>query len=288
MIPKSGYRFSEKDHAPTTRLGDVLISRARNCYGSPMSGFSADSPLVDRVVPSPNHGERVGHGRPDMIVLHYTGMPTAEGALERLRSLEAPRVSSHYLVFEDGRILQLVPEARRAQHAGISSWEGETDINSRSVGIEIVNPGHDGGYPDFPDRQIAAVIALCRDILARRPMRADRVVAHSDVAPSRKQDPGEKFPWARLHEAGVGHWVAPAPLGEPRGLALGDSGAAVSDLQGLLAKYGYGVPSVGEFDQAMHDVVVAFQRHFRPVRVDGIAEHSTLDTLRRLLAARPC
>ena len=253
-----------------------------------MTGFPPDSSLVDRVVPSPNHKERVGQGRPDMIVLHYTGMPTAEGALERLCSLEAPRVSSHYLVYEDGRIFQLVPEARRAQHAGISSWEGETDINSRSVGIEIVNPGHDGGYPDFPDRQIAAVIALCRDILARRPMRADRVVAHSDVAPSRKQDPGEKFPWRQLHEAGVGHWVEPAPPGETRGLSLGDGGAAVAGLQGLLAQYGYGIPSPGQFDQPMHDVLAAFQRHFRPARVDGIADASTLDTLRRLLAARPC
>jgi N-acetylmuramoyl-L-alanine amidase len=251
-----------------------------------MSGFPADSPLVAKVVPSPNHGERIGLGRPDMIVLHYTGMPTAEGALERLCSLETPRVSSHYLVYEDGRILQLVPETRRAQHAGISSWEGETDINSRSVGIEIVNPGHDGGYPDFPDRQIAAVIALCRDILARRPMRADRVVAHSDVAPSRKQDPGEKFPWQRLHAAGVGHWVAPAPLSESRGLSLGDSGAAVADLQALLAKYGYGIPAVSQFDQPMHDVVVAFQRHFRPARFDGVVDGSTLDTLRRLLATQ--
>jgi N-acetylmuramoyl-L-alanine amidase len=252
-----------------------------------MSDFPADSPLVAEVIPSPNHGERVGHGRPDMIVLHYTGMPTAEGALERLRSLEAPRVSSHYLVYEDGRIFQLVPETRRAQHAGISSWEGETDINSRSVGIEIVNPGHDGGYPDFPDGQIAAVIALCRDILARKPMRADRVVGHSDVAPSRKQDPGEKFPWRRLHDAGVGHWVEPAPPGDACGLSLGDSDAAVAELQALLAKYGYGIPSPGQFDRAMHDVVVAFQRHFRPARVDGIADTSTIDTLRRLLAARP-
>ena len=252
-----------------------------------MSGFPPDSSLVDRVVPSPNHGERIGHGRPDTIVLHYTGMATAEGALERLCSLETPRVSSHYLVYEDGRVFQLVPESRRAQHAGISSWEGETDINSRSVGIEIVNPGHDGGYPDFPAQQIAAVIALCRDILTRRPMRADRVVAHSDVAPSRKQDPGEKFPWQRLHEAGVGFWVAPSPLSEPRGLSLGDSGSAVAGLQGLLAKYGYGIPSVGQFDKTMHDVVVAFQRHFRPARVDGVADASTVDTLRRLLAARP-
>ena len=253
-----------------------------------MSDFPADSPLVAEVIASPNHGERVGHGRPDMIVLHYTGMATAEDALERLRSLEAPRVSSHYLVYEDGRIFQLVPETRRAQHAGISSWEGETDINSRSVGIEIVNPGHDGGYPDFPDRQIGAVIALCRDILKRRPMRADRVVAHSDVAPSRKQDPGEKFPWRQLHEAGIGHWVEPAPLMEARGLSVGDSGAAVAELQGLLARYGYGIPSPGPFDRPMHDVVVAFQRHFRPARVDGIADASTVDTLRRLLAARPC
>jgi N-acetylmuramoyl-L-alanine amidase len=249
--------------------------------------FSPDSPLVNRVVPSPNYQDRVGHGRPDMIVLHYTGMPTAEGALERLCSLDAPRVSSHYLIYEDGSILQLVPEARRAQHAGVSSWEGETDINSRSIGIEIVNPGHDGGYPDFPNRQIAAVIALCRDILQRRPMRADRVVAHSDVAPSRKQDPGERFPWQQLHAAGVGHWIAPAPLSEPRGLTSGDGGAAVADLQASLAQYGYRIPSVGQFDQGMHDVVAAFQRHFRPARVDGIADASTVDTLRRLLAARP-
>ena len=252
-----------------------------------MSDFPADSPLVADVVPSPNHKERVGEGRPDMIVLHYTGMATAADALERLCSLDAPQVSSHYLVYEDGRILQLVPEARRAQHAGISSWEGETDINSRSVGIEIVNPGHDLGYPDFPDRQIAAVIALCRDILRRRPMRADRVVAHSDVAPSRKQDPGERFPWARLHAAGVGHWVEPAPLGEARGPSLGSRGAAVAELQALLAKYGYGIPSPGRFDKPMHDVVVAFQRHFRPARVDGVADDSTVETLRRLLATRP-
>jgi N-acetylmuramoyl-L-alanine amidase len=249
--------------------------------------FPPDSPLVAQVVPSPNHKERVGHGRPDMIVLHYTGMATAADALERLCSLDAPQVSSHYLVYEDGRILQLVPEARRAQHAGVSSWEGETDINSRSVGIEIVNPGHELGYPDFPDRQIAAVIALCRDILTRRPMRPDRVVAHSDVAPSRKQDPGEKFPWARLHAAGIGHLVEPAPLGEPHGLSLRDGGPTVAELQGLFAKYGYGIPSTGRFDQPTHDVVVAFQRHFRPARVDGIADHSTVDALRRLLATRP-
>jgi N-acetylmuramoyl-L-alanine amidase len=251
-----------------------------------MPGFPADSRLVAKVVSSPNHGDRVGPGRPDMIVLHYTGMTRADDALERLCSPIA-KVSSHYLVFEDARIFQLVPEARRAQHAGISSWEGESDINSRSIGIEIVNPGHDGGYPDFPERQIAAVIALCRDILARRPMRADRVVAHSDVAPSRKQDPGEKFPWARLHAAGVGHWVEPAPLSGNGGLSTGDRGPPVAELQSSLAAYGYGIAASGRFDQAMHDVVAAFQRHFRPARVDGIADVSTTETLRRLLATRP-
>jgi N-acetylmuramoyl-L-alanine amidase len=250
-----------------------------------MSGFPADSPLVADVVPSPNQTDRVGPGRPDMIVLHYTGMTSADDALERLCSREA-QVSSHYLVFEDGRIVQMVPEGRRASHAGVSSWEGETDNNSRSIGIEIANPGHDYGYPDFPDAQIAAVIALCRDILARRPMRPDRVVAHSDVAPSRKNDPGEKFPWRELHAAGVGHWVEPASLGDDRGLAEGDHGPAVAELQSSLTEYGYGVGTSGHFDKAMRDVVVAFQRHFRPARVDGIADRSTTETLRRLLAAR--
>jgi N-acetylmuramoyl-L-alanine amidase len=250
-----------------------------------MSGFPADSPLVADVVPSPNQTDRVGPGRPDMIVMHYTGMTSADDALERLCSREA-QVSSHYLVFEDGRIVQMVPEERRASHAGVSSWEGETDNNSRSIGIEIANPGHDYGYPDFPDTQIAAVIALCRDILARRPMRPDRVVGHSDVAPSRKQDPGEKFPWARLHAAGIGHWVEPAPLGGDRGLGPGDEGPTVAALQSALAAYGYGVAASGRFDKTTSDVVIAFQRHFRPARVDGIADRSTIETLRRLLADR--
>ncbi|HXW25887.1 MAG TPA: N-acetylmuramoyl-L-alanine amidase [Xanthobacteraceae bacterium] len=250
-----------------------------------MTGFPPDSPLIAKVVPSPNQTDRAGRGRPDMIVLHYTGMTSADDALARLCSREA-KVSSHYLVFEDGGIVQMVPEARRASHAGVSSWEGETDINSRSIGIEIANPGHDYGYPDFPDAQIEAVIALCRDVLARRPMRPDRVVAHSDVAPSRKQDPGEKFPWTRLHAAGIGHWVEPSPLGDDRGLARGDRGLAVAGLQSALAAYGYGIAASGAFDQTTSDVVVAFQRHFRPARVDGIADRSATETLRRLLAAR--
>jgi N-acetylmuramoyl-L-alanine amidase len=248
--------------------------------------FRPDSALVAEVSASPNQGERVGVAAPDMIVLHYTGMETAEGALARLVD-PASEVSTHYFVHEDGRIIQLVPEARRAWHAGESFWQGETDINSRSIGIEIVNAGHDFGYPDFPDRQIKAVVALCRDIAARKKIRADRVLAHSDVAPMRKQDPGEKFPWPRLHRAGVGHWVKPTAIRKGPVLAHGDRGEAVAALQTMLARYGYGVAVTGEFDETTAAAVGAFQRHFRPARVDRIADRSTLTTLTDLLAARP-
>lgn len=240
--------------------------------------------MVDVVAASPNFDARQG-GAPDMILLHYTGMRTAEEALARL--CNSAKVSAHYFVYEDGRVLQLVPEASRAWHAGEALWQGESDINSRSIGIEIVNPGHDFGYPDFPHVQIEAVIALCRGIIKRNDIRADRVLAHSDVAPLRKQDPGEKFPWDLLHRKGVGHLVAPAPLTEGPVLKPGDRGEAVTMLQTMLARYGYGLPVTGEFDATTGAVVVAFQRHFRPARTDGIADVSTVATLRDLLAARP-
>ena len=161
-------------------------------YMPAMSIFQPDSSLVAEVVPSPNHDERKDGRAPDIILLHYTGMQNAQEALNRLCSPES-KVSSHYFVFEDGRIVQSVQESRRAWHAGDSQWAGETDINSSSIGIEIANPGHDFGYPDFPTRQIAAVIALCRGIIARRGIKPERVLAHSDVAPSRKRDPGRKI-----------------------------------------------------------------------------------------------
>ena len=249
-----------------------------------VSLFLPDSSMVAEVLPSPNHDERVG-GPPDIILLHYTGMPTAEGALDRLRDTEA-RVSSHYFVHEDGRVVQMVPEARRAWHAGVSSWDGQTDINSRSIGIEIVNPGHDGDYPEFPMRQIAAVIALCRGIVARRPIPRERVLAHSDVAPSRKRDPGEKFPWRLLAESGIGLWVEPATIADWLSLVPGDHGENVREVQKSLAAYGYGIPVTGEFDTVTKDVVAAFQRHFRPAQVDGLADTSTRETLRRLIEAR--
>ncbi len=249
--------------------------------------FRPDSRLVSDVAPSPNHDERAGGRAPDMLLLHYTGMQSTLAAIARLRDENAPRVSSHYLIDEEGTVLQLVPEARRAWHAGASHWAGESDINSCSIGIEIANPGHDFGYADFPPHQIATVIALCKDILARHKIPAARVLAHSDVAPGRKQDPGEKFPWQELHRAGIGHWVTPAPVEDGASLKEGDSGNDVRELQSQLAAFGYGVASNGEYDTATRNVVEAFQRHFRPARVDGIADASTRKTLAALIAASP-
>ncbi len=253
-----------------------------------MSVFLPDSFIVADVVPSPNVDERANGRSPDMILLHYTGMKTGEAALERLCTREA-KVSAHYVVFESGRIVQCVPETVRAWHAGVSSWAGETDINSCSIGIEIVNPGHEFGYRDFPLRQIAAVISLCKSIVTRRgPISAERVLAHSDVAPSRKQDPGEKFPWELLNESGIGHWVRAAPLDlDGATVSPGDQGEAVMRLQRTFAHYGYGIAETGIYDDTTRDVVAAFQRHFRPARVDGIADPSTLLTLRALIETRP-
>jgi N-acetylmuramoyl-L-alanine amidase len=248
--------------------------------------FAPDSCVVAEVMPSPNHGERRDGRRPDMIVLHYTGMADAEAALELLKA-RGSEVSAHYFVFEDARIIQMVQESRRAWHAGKSLWAGETDINSCSIGIEIANPGHDHGYPDFPKRQIAAVTALCRSIQTRNTIPPGRVLAHSDVAPGRKQDPGEKFPWRTLYDSGVGHWVKPAAIMNfGQSLSAGDRGDAVAALQKSLAEYGYGVDVNGEYDAMTQEVVTAFQRHFRPERIDGVADPSTRSTLQELLANR--
>ena len=237
-------------------------------------------------MPSPNHNERADGRAPDMILLHYTGMPTADGALSWLCRPES-QVSSHYFVHEDGRILQLVPERQRAWHAGKSFWAGETDINSQSVGIEIANAGHPGGLPEFTDAQIAAVIELCLDCGKRWSVAPERVLAHSDVAPIRKVDPGEKFPWGKLHAAGVGHWVEPAPIGSGRFFQRGDRGQPIEALQSMLSLYGYDTEVSGEFCAKTEGDVAAFQRHFRPELVDGIADSSTIETLHRLLQALP-
>ncbi len=247
-----------------------------------MSALTPDTCCPAKVHPSPNHGDRKDGKTATALVLHYTGMKDAAGALHQLCN-PAAQVSSHYLVFEDGRILQLVPEARRAWHAGAGSWQGESDMNSASIGIEIVNPGHEYGYRPFPDVQVDAVTALCSDIVSRWRIPADRVIAHSDMAPARKQDPGELFPWDRLAAAGVGLHVPAHPIASGRFFQRGEEGQPVEALQAMLALYGYPIRVTGVFDEQTEQVVTAFQRHFRQERVDGVADRSTIETLRALL-----
>ncbi|MCJ2080421.1 N-acetylmuramoyl-L-alanine amidase [Methylobacterium sp. J-090] len=244
-----------------------------------------ESPLATSVHPSPNHGERRS-GPVDLLILHYTGMESAAAALQRLANPVA-EVSAHYVVLEDGRVVQMVPEGRRAWHAGRGSWAGITDINSRSLGIEIVNGGHAGGLPAYPEAQIASVIALCGDLTGRWSIPAHRVLAHSDIAPERKEDPGEHFSWDALARAGIGHWVVPTPIRDGRFFSQGDSGQPIEALQAMFALYGYDLPVTGAFDPRTKAVVTAFQRHFRPARVDGVADASTITTLRDLIAALP-
>ncbi len=247
---------------------------------------SPDSSYAAEAHPSPNHGERRDGKRPNYLILHYTGMASGEAALARLCDPRA-EVSSHYLVWEDGRISQLVPEARRAWHAGRSAWDGERDMNSCSIGIEIVNAGHDGGSPPFPKAQIEAIGALGRDIVTRHGIAPRRVLAHSDIAPGRKLDPGERFSWARLHRLGVGAWPGSLRLGGEDTLRAGDGGPRVEALRHDLASYGYDLPPNGDFDVRLRVVVEAFQRHFRPARVDGHADAETLAILRALLQLPP-
>jgi N-acetylmuramoyl-L-alanine amidase len=238
--------------------------------------------LPHSILPSPNINERSGNKPVSILILHYTGMETAEKACDWL-CREESQVSCHYLVDEKGRIIQMVDETMRAWHAGVSSWHGEEDINSFSIGIEIQNPGHGLGYLEFPAVQMDAVAALAKDIVSRHAIAPRNVLAHSDVAPGRKIDPGEKFDWRFLHTKGIGHFVDPEPLGGGSFLQEGDSGDPVFALQAMLKLYGYGLEASGTFDKRTKLVVEAFQRHFRQERVDGIADASTVGTLHKLL-----
>jgi N-acetylmuramoyl-L-alanine amidase len=229
--------------------------------------------------PSPNFDSRTAP--PSNLLLHYTGMPTGEGALARLRD-PAAKVSAHYVVEEDGRVFSLVAEERRAWHAGVSFWKGERDINSASIGIEIVNPGHEFGYRPFPDAQIEAVVALISGIRSRWQIEDGRILGHSDVAPARKEDPGELFPWKRLAAEGHGLWVEPAAApGAP--LSVGDEGTGVFALQAGLTRLGYDSAPSGKYDEDTAIIVRAFQRHWRPERVDGVADGETRARLVHLL-----
>ncbi len=244
-----------------------------------------DSLLTAAIHPSPCCEPRRGVTRPDILLLHYTGMYSCERAIDWLSRPEA-KVSCHYVIDVDGTITQMVAEDQRAWHAGVSAWGGETDINSRSVGFEIHNPGHDQGYPDFPEAQMAAVVALASDVVRRWSIPPERVLAHSDVAPARKIDPGEKFDWRRLARAGIGLWIPPEPV-DPAdaGFEPGARDDTIAKAQDLLRRYGYAVETTGELDVSTALVLAAFQRHFRPARVDGRLDASTLATIERLVAA---
>jgi N-acetylmuramoyl-L-alanine amidase len=237
--------------------------------------------LAVRDRPSPNHdsrGEAPNIARIDTLVLHYTGMQSAPAALNRLCDPEA-RVSSHYVVEEDGTVWCLVEESRRAFHAGISSWEGGQNLNLGSIGVEIVNPGHEWGYRPFPEPQMAAVEALCREILSRHPIPPHRVVGHSDIAPDRKSDPGELFDWPRLARAGIGLWPEPAPELERRrwrGVGVLERSRALADL----GQIGYCVT-----EASAGIVLAAFQRRFRPERWDGIFDAESCARLAEVRAA---
>lgn len=240
----------------------------------------ASGSLAIRDLPSPNHDARPAGVPIDMLILHYTGMRSGQAAIDRLRDPQA-RVSSHYVVEEDGAVFRLVPEDRRAWHAGVSWWRGHAELNARSIGIEIVNPGHEWGYRDFPALQMAAVCDLCLEILGRHPIPARNVVAHSDVAPERKQDPGENFDWQGLAQNGVGLW--------PEGVADRGIGGAPRDAAGLgpvrqaLATIGYRVAPHGALDSPLAAVLRAFQRHWRPEAITGEADAGTQARLFALL-----
>lgn len=224
--------------------------------------------------PSPNFDSRDGTAA-DMLILHYTGMKNGAAALQRLCDPSA-KVSAHYLVHEDGRVLQLVDEANRAWHAGVACWAGASNINSRSIGIELVNPGHDYGYRPFSGAQIAALLNLCADIRSRHDIQSRHVLGHSDVAPLRKQDPGELFPWQKLAAQGLGVWPT-------------DTESTIQDdtsaLQKALQSAGYCLGTTDWSDDHLRQVVTAFQRHYRPEKIDGVADLETRQRLAGLLAA---
>ena len=228
--------------------------------------------------PSPNFDKRnaaISH-----IILHYTDMAGCDAALARLCD-PAAKVSAHYLIRRDGHIFQLVDEADRAWHAGVSFWQGAADINAASIGIELDHMGHDedGAMAPFPEAQMAALIALLQDIVARHRLDPRHVLGHSDIAPGRKIDPGEAFDWAALHKAGFGIWPENVKIEDVPPLALGSSvekgDKAVAPLQKALAAIGYRINADGVYGAETAAVVTAFQRHFRPRHIDGTADAET-------------
>ncbi len=217
--------------------------------------------------PSPNFEPRRGRDCPDMIIIHYTGTLTAEEAagyyLNEVEDKQAGKISPHYMIDRDGSIIQFVDESMRAWHAGKACWRGERDINSRSVGIELVNPGHENGYEPFHEAQVTALIQLCREIIERYNIVPVNVLGHSDIAPGRKLDPGEFFDWRRLSGEGVGVWPE-------------DTGDLVLDVHQALLDMGY------DPDASFDDLLYAFQQHFVPEALSMESKEGLMLTSNRL------
>ena len=236
--------------------------------------------------PTPNQDKRPPEvNAVDTLVLHYTGMRNAKDALNRMRD-PVWKVSAHWCVDEDGTVYRLVPEELRAWHAGVSWWRGRSNLNDHSIGIEIVNPGHEFGYRPFPVAQMNALVQLCEAIQARHMIDPRNVVGHADIAPARKQDPGELFDWARLAREGIGIW--PDSVAEPDptiSLTRAENGRHVRDWQSRLTQFGYGLYADGVFGEETEYVITAFQRHFRQARVDGVLDAGTGAILKHLIAA---
>lgn len=226
--------------------------------------------------PSPNFDARKNGKQPTLIILHYTGMPDADAARQRLCD-PTSKVSAHYLIARDGQAWQLVAESARAWHAGVGAWHGEQDINSASIGIELVNRGHQWGYQSFPSQQIDATIALLRDIQQRHKMPSGNILGHSDVAPQRKEDPGELFPWQTLAQAGFGLWPEAATVDEPS--------MDYAQAHRLLQQIGYDCAASGEYDLPLRRVLLAFQRHWLPRHLSGLADKPTATMLHAVAAA---
>jgi N-acetylmuramoyl-L-alanine amidase len=239
--------------------------------------------MLIKDLPSPNYNLR--SAPPDMVVLHYTGMVDGPSAIARLRDPEA-KVSAHYVIEEDGKVFRLVPDDKRAYHAGVSHWLGVTDINDRAIGFEIVNGGHDFGLPSFPEAQIAVVIELLKGVLGRCGIAPERVVGHSDVAPQRKQDPGERFPWARLAEAGVAEAAPKVKKDRRVVIAEGGFGGEVEALRRALGTIGYNAGQGEIFDPFLTNVVASFQRRWRQAAITGSADIETLALIEALAARR--
>ena len=224
-----------------------------------------------------------------ILILHYTGMESGVAAKARLCD-PAAEVSAHWLVHENGAAENLVPEEKRAWHAGRGSWNGITDVNSASIGIEIVNGGHnvplpDGSLPPYPDAQILAVIKLAKDIITRHDIQPRNIVGHSDIAPERKEDPGEHFPWAGLAAAGVGIWPGDLPEDDRILFEAGDRDRGISIIQRGLADLGYGASVTGCLDEPTQAIIRAVQRRYRPAKIDGIVDMQVMEVLKRLRGA---